>query len=281
MPENELIAFTDEGQKAIFKHLETLRVDLGASGVILFDQSGQLLSECGSHGALDINVFLSLLGNAMVASNEVVHLLRDEAAFDLHLYEGKTFDLHTARINDRIFLTMISERHAGSSRVGMIWISLRRSVTELRTLIKHARVRTVSPESRKIKTAANDVRIETLAKTDTAPRPPASGETDESGALKSARARRLKIGDIFAARPASEPIKRAVEPPPQETKPSANPTPLTNDFDWLNTSSDDSESTPSAPISPDLLDQPNNVLTYEQARALGLINLDDSDRAKK
>lgn len=312
MEHNHVIAFSEDGLKAIQDHIENLRVDLGAAGAILFDESGQLLTECGEHGDLDVTTFLSLLGNAMSASNAVIHLLRDEAAFDLHFHEGHNHDLHTVRISDRIFITLIFERHTGSSRVGMVWISLRRAVTELRSLLKKATIESGSAESDQIKTAVSDAVDETLSLFDEAilpgktpdktprlpsretlppqplpePTPPlrsrrhkpvvedAPAPRRDVQVSRPKRERMLKVGDIFS--PRQEP-----DAPKPAAKPSANVPENTKEFPWSTFGADQPAEEPvaekpSAPnVSPDILNNPNHVLTYDEARALGLINLDE------
>jgi hypothetical protein len=69
--------------------LRICALNLGASVALLLDGAGQLPTDCGWHGDFDINVFLALLGYEMSVANVVVHLSRDEAAFDLHFRLAK------------------------------------------------------------------------------------------------------------------------------------------------------------------------------------------------
>jgi predicted regulator of Ras-like GTPase activity (Roadblock/LC7/MglB family) len=105
MEEHSTGVFATSGLKKIQAKLEMLRRDLGASGAMLFDEEGHLLVECGQHGNYDVNTFLAMLGNAMSASNSVIHMLRDTSAFDLHIHEGKNYEMYSSRITDQIFLT--------------------------------------------------------------------------------------------------------------------------------------------------------------------------------
>lgn len=141
------------GLEKIQSQIEILRRDLGATGAMVFDGSGRLLIEGGHHPDLDPATFLALLGNAMSAANAVVHLLRDEGAFDLHFHEGQSYEMYTSRISDDVFLTLTFERGAGTSRVGMVWLTLRRAILELRALTQDARVKPGSVEDREIKRA--------------------------------------------------------------------------------------------------------------------------------
>lgn len=196
-----LIAFSEDGLRSVRKKMEELRADLGATGALLSDQAGQSLIECGRHGDFDLHTFLVQLGNAMTASNQVIHALQDEASFNLHFHEGKNYEMYTTRVSDQTFLTLIFDRQGSAQgRVGMVWSTLRRAVTEIRATLKHA---LVMPDQ-----SAGD------ATPAPAPNAPAA------------------------------PIRANEEAP---------------------TSSEESESA--------------SVLTYEQARALGLINLDEIEES--
>ncbi len=250
MQGNTLVTFSEAGQKKIQERLENLRIDLGASGAILSAESGELLVQCGHIRNLDLDAFLALLGNAMSATNAVVHLLRDEASFDLHFHEGQNYEMYTTRLNDQIFLTLILERGlVGTSRIGMVWLTLRRAVTELRALIKKSLLEPSAAESAQIKSTVSDVLDEAMNVfesnimiTPTAPATPPAPPAEERPPAPRPR-RKLPGRD-----------KPSVTPPPSEST-SEKPTP--------------------PKVSPDILNDPNHQLTYEEARALGLIDLDN------
>ena len=221
------VVFSEEGLAIVQARLETLRVDLGASVALLLDAAGQLLTDCGWHGDFDINVFLALLGNEMSAANVVAHLLRDEAAFDLHYHEGEKYEMYTVRISDRIFLTMIFERRAGASgRVGLVWLTLRRAITELRTLLNRAMVKPGSVERQEIQGAISDALDEALNRIE-----------DDLLLSKPAPDSSCQVSDKTPTRPANAPAPSS--PPPADSGDS------------------------------------NRVLSYKEARARGLINMDD------
>lgn len=223
MGEDDSSVFTADGLKKIQGHLEMLRRDLGASGAMLLDNYGHLIVECGKHGSYDVNTFLALLGNAMTASNAVNRMLHDKTAFDLHIHEGTNYEMYTSRITDQRFLSLTLEKHSGSSRVGMVWITLRRTVAELRELIEQAEVKPGTTEDREIQDAVSDSLTEALDRLD-------------SGML----------ADKPAESPSPAPDPRDQDAPPE--------------------------------ISPEDLTDPDRPLTYEQARRLGLINLDNIER---
>jgi hypothetical protein len=244
MQGNTLVTFSEAGQKKIQERIENLRIDLGASGAILSSESGQLLVECGHIRNLDIDAFLALLGNAMSATNAVVHLLHDEASFDLHFHEGQNYEMYTTRLNDQVFLTLILERGlVGTSRIGMVWLTLRRAVTELRALIKKSLLEPSAAESAQIKSTVSDVLDEAM-------------NVFESNIIKMPPA-----PPVEETPPAPRPRRKL----PGREKPPAAPPP-----------SDSTQEQPTPPkVSPDILNDPNHPLTYEEARALGLIDLDN------
>lgn len=215
--------FAASGLKKMQWQIEMLRRDLGASGAMLLDDTGHLIVECGKHGDYDVDTFLAMLGNAMSASNAVIHMLRDKSAFDLHIHEGASYEMYTSRINDQIFLTLTLDKRAGSSRVGMVWIALRRAVSELRELIEQAEVKPGTTEDQEIQNAISGTLTEAL-------------ERFESNVLTSS--------SVESTTPATSPHNEADSPD----------------------------------ITPEDLIDPDHTISYEQARRLGLINLDNADR---
>ncbi|MCI0475134.1 MAG: hypothetical protein L0Y55_02705 [Anaerolineales bacterium] len=253
MEQQRTIAFSEDGLQKIQERIEDLRLDLGAVVALLLDDSGQLLTDCGWHGDFDINAFLALVGNEMSAANAVVHLLRDDAAFDLHFHEGQKYEMYTARITDQIFLTLIFEsRLNASGRVGMVWLTLRRAIAELRKQIQRASVKPGTAEDREMHNAINATLGEALSRIEDdpllfnpkadAPRPsnPKSDVPPASAPTPDPPRRRTRWSTPNPLPPAEPPPPPITPPPPAERADS------------------------------------NRVLSYEEARALGLIGADDA-----
>ncbi len=175
-----LIAFSEDGLRAIQQRMESLRLDLAALGVLLLDQSGQLLTETGRRGDFDTNAFLALLGNAMAAANEVAHMLKDQAAFDLHFHEGGKYEIYTVRISDQVFLCLVLARNGASSRIGMVWLYLRRAITELRELLAHATIAGSTPLDADLRSAVGEALEEAVRLADDLGKPPATTGPGES-----------------------------------------------------------------------------------------------------
>jgi len=153
VPKDKLIVHSENELQKIQERLDAVRVDLGASGAMLQDQAGRLLVECGSHGDIDVDAFLALLSNAMSASGAVMQLLRDVSAFDLHVHEGTQYEIYSTRIDDQVFLTLLFAKKESAGRVGMVWVTLRRAVPELRSLLNRAVAKSGPNEDKEIKDA--------------------------------------------------------------------------------------------------------------------------------
>ncbi len=126
---------SEAGQAAIRKCIETLRQDTDACNALLLDRSGELLAESGQRGEFDTRAFLAALGNTMVVTNAVSEILGDAAAFDLHFHEGEKYEIYSARVNPQVYLSLLLEREDTNGRIGMVWLYLRRAVTDLRQLL--------------------------------------------------------------------------------------------------------------------------------------------------
>ncbi len=157
-----LVAFSEHGLCAVQQRIESLRIDVRALGVMLLDQSGQLLTECGQHGDFDNTAFLALLGNAMAATNEVVRMLKDQQAFDLLFHEGRNYEIYAARINDQMLLAILLGRNENHSRVGMVWLYLRRAISEIRELLTKAMVVSGAPGHEDLRAAIDSALDEAL-----------------------------------------------------------------------------------------------------------------------
>ncbi|MGB8645966.1 MAG: hypothetical protein WCF84_12070 [Anaerolineae bacterium] len=117
-----------------------MRIDLGAQNVLVLDHAGQLLTETASQVDVDVQSLIVLLGNAMAAANEVTRLLEGGESFELNMHRGRKFDIYTAQITPEVFLSLIVDReNAASSAMGLVWLSVRRAVGDLRELLAQAR----------------------------------------------------------------------------------------------------------------------------------------------
>jgi CheY-like chemotaxis protein len=137
-----LAPLSKAGHAAIRKSIEALRQDTNARNVLLLDRSGELLAESGPRGEFDTGAFLAALGNTMVVTNAVSEILGDSSAFDLHFHEGEKYEIYSARVSPQVFLSLLLEREDTNGRIGMVWLYLRRAVTDLRQLLLQSNAET-------------------------------------------------------------------------------------------------------------------------------------------
>jgi hypothetical protein len=258
--------YSEDGLSKLQDYIDELRIDLGAFGAILQDQSGRSLVECGSHGSIDVNSFLVLQGNAMSASDAVVQLLRDESSFDLHIHEGTSYDIYTGRISRQIFLTLIFEKREGSSRVGIVWLALRRAVSQLRTMLTQATLKEGNREDKEIKSAVASSLSEAL------------NRLDDDLQIRNHSEHPKSSTGLEEKQPAA-PEQRGLVPP-AESKPVRKR--LGSSYSWAEPDQAQDSSAllkkPKAPEEADLPElDPNQPISFEEARRRGLINFEPDE----
>ncbi len=182
------------GHAAIRKCIEALREDTNARNVLLLDRSGELLAESGPRGEFDTGAFLAALGNTMDVTNAVSEILGDAAAFDLHFHEGAKYEIYSARVSPQVFLSLLLEREDTNGRIGMVWLYLRRAVSDLRQLLLRRNTETAV-------TVGNAIEGLTKSGDAIAPRPVYSPSIEDPKAVISyAQAQALGLLDQSPAR---------------------------------------------------------------------------------
>jgi hypothetical protein len=248
-----LIAFSEEGLRAIRERLEGLRVDAGALGVYLFDQSGQLLTQSGQAGEFDMIAFRALLANTMNAASEVSSILRDSTASNLYFYEGESYEAYATQVRANIFLSVLIRKQQNASRIGMVWLYLRRAITDLCSLIEQAQSAPAAFSNLALTTELAGALDEVLHPHET---PGAERTPSEESAEPAYPVTGSELDDGLQARSSLAEEAYVF-------------------FEDGEGAGDGKASGADLDLDIALLEDPNAVLTYEQARALGLVNLDD------
>lgn len=234
VPAPRLTAFSEKGLRAIQRRMRELCEDVGAHDVLLFDHAGQLLAESGQPNGFDTGAFLALLGNAMSATNAVTDVLGDHEAFDLHFHEGKKYETYTARVSEQVFLAVVLDKQGNNSRIGMVWLYLRRAITDLRPLLANANMETTLTLNEGRKNALKNALEETFRLDELTP--------ELAQASTSRRVLDLDAHDILS-RSSEDALKTA------ESSPVSAPEPEVSG------------------------ENQNTVISYDQAKRLGLLNL--------
>jgi len=123
--------FSDETFEAIARRLETLRYDTGARCILLADRQGQLLVEVGETEGVNSTLLLALLAGGFAASAELARQFGDGEAINLNFQEGTRYDIYSANVGENLFIALVYDRRIQKSRVGMVWLYVRRAIDEL------------------------------------------------------------------------------------------------------------------------------------------------------
>lgn len=125
----------DGQMEAVNRFLSNLRFEVSAQCVILADTKGQVVSEVGFTQDLDMSTLVPLLANGLTTVSGMAQYLHDEETINLNVYEGQKYDIYSTRVSDRLFLTLVFDRRKQASRIGMVWLYVKRTIRELlRTL---------------------------------------------------------------------------------------------------------------------------------------------------
>jgi predicted regulator of Ras-like GTPase activity (Roadblock/LC7/MglB family) len=129
--EKGLLILSDERFNAITKCLSNLRFETGAQCILLANDVGQLIAEAGLTAGLDIPTLVSLLASGFATTFEMSRHLGENEAFNLNFHEGAIYDVYSANVGDKLFLTLIFDRRVQTSRIGMVWLYTKRAIRDL------------------------------------------------------------------------------------------------------------------------------------------------------
>jgi len=133
--EKDTLILSDDRLTAIDKCLSYLRFETGAICILLSDKIGQLISKVGMTGELDVTNLVSLLAGGFAITFEMSKYLGEKEAFNLNFHEGSAYDVYSANVGHQLFITLIFERRTRTSRIGMVWLYIKRTIPELLEII--------------------------------------------------------------------------------------------------------------------------------------------------
>lgn len=126
-----LLVINEDGLMAISTLLDTLRREVGATSVILSDLMGRTMAQTGEIEEIEQSAASVLLGGSMAAASELIHTLGESSAIDLHYHEGERYDIYAATVQESMLLSLFFDKHTTVSRIGMVWLYVKRAITEL------------------------------------------------------------------------------------------------------------------------------------------------------
>jgi CheY-like chemotaxis protein len=115
--------------------LEELRREVGAQCVLASASSGTLIAQAGVLTGLDVQKLLSLAADGCVTSAAMAHYLGGDHISNLNYFEGTSHDIYTANLHDDLFIVVVFDRRMQASRIGIVWLYVRRAIESLRRLV--------------------------------------------------------------------------------------------------------------------------------------------------
>jgi CheY-like chemotaxis protein len=130
-PEEEATPLADDQSEEMERALSNLRFEVGAQCAFLADMRGRIISEVGLMHGLDTGTFIPLVVKGRATSSDMAEYLQDEEIFNLNVYEGKNYDIYSTTLGDNRFLTLVFDRRKQPSRIGMVWLYVKRATQDL------------------------------------------------------------------------------------------------------------------------------------------------------
>jgi hypothetical protein len=145
MKQGRVSALSGEYLDVIGRRLKELYVETGAASVIMVDTMGQIISQVGAAGELDITTVVSLLAASFATTSEMSRRLRERRrTFNLTFHEGERFDIYASNIASGLFLVLIFDRETYAPKIGMVWLFIKRSIQDLLRVV--AETETAKPK---------------------------------------------------------------------------------------------------------------------------------------
>lgn len=120
------------------QRLQDLRFEAGAHSVLLADAIGQLLAEIGATDGYEAAELIEPLRRGFEAPAVIAQQWREERAFNLLYHEGVRFDLCASNVSANLFVVMVFDRRQGPTRIGVVWLYLKRAILDLQNVLMRA-----------------------------------------------------------------------------------------------------------------------------------------------
>jgi hypothetical protein len=129
---------TDRKLERITQQLRDLRSEAGAERTLLADADGRLLAEIGATDGLESADLIDPLRVCFGAPAAVAQQWHEEHTFNLLYHEGVRFDLCASNVDARLFVVVVFDRRQGPTRIGVVWLYLKRAILELQNVLQRA-----------------------------------------------------------------------------------------------------------------------------------------------
>ena len=134
-PGRGTLNMTEERFDDLARALTNLRFEVNAQCILLASVAGQLLTYVGEAEGLDLPTLVSLVAGSFAATFEMAHYLGEKRATMLHYHEGQSYDVYCSNVDDNLFIVLLFDKQRQESRIGMVWLYVRRALQRLQELI--------------------------------------------------------------------------------------------------------------------------------------------------
>jgi CheY-like chemotaxis protein len=129
---------TDKKLEPMVQRLRDLRYEATAYSILLADTNGTVWAKVGVADGFEAAELIELLRGGFDAPAALARQWREERAFNLMYHEGVRFDVYAANIDARLFVVMVFDRRQGPTRIGVVWLYLKRAILDLQNVLVRA-----------------------------------------------------------------------------------------------------------------------------------------------
>ena len=173
------VALPEDQSEAVNRALSNLRFEVGAQCVVLADMEGQVVCEVGTSQELETGTFLPVVAEGLTTISGMAQYLQDEETFNLNFYEGKRYDIYSTSVGDELCLALVFERSKQPSRIGMVWLYVKRTIQDLLRTLHGLEVEVDSQEESREASPPSEPVLEGAESTETSE---ANESADDGGA---------------------------------------------------------------------------------------------------
>ncbi|RME32326.1 MAG: hypothetical protein D6793_11235 [Thermoflexia bacterium] len=121
----------------VYQILATLQRGIGGQWVLLANGKGDIIAQTGLMEESVEEHLLPLILEEASLTSRLERGLGDGTGISLHHYEGSRRQIYVGVISPEPLVLIVMSRQPPPRRLGVVWLFLRRSLQELRTLLEN------------------------------------------------------------------------------------------------------------------------------------------------
>jgi DNA-binding response OmpR family regulator len=129
---------TSKKLECLTQRLQDLRLEANVDSVLLADAAGQLLAEIGTTEGVEAAEMIEPLRSCFKVPAAIAQQWHEERPFNLLYHEGVRFDLCASNVSANLFVVMVFDRRQGPTRIGVVWLYLKRAILDLQNMLLRA-----------------------------------------------------------------------------------------------------------------------------------------------